>query len=474
MKKLIIFLTFSLLLIEAQSQGPWGDPSHWRMEFRDEFNFLNTAIWSPVHEYDHYSFGLEVDTTLNGDTLSVDTIRSEAQVYTNRSKNVRVENGVLRLEAHKEGFSCQGFGLHDWGCTWQVKTNESYDYTAGEIDSRYKEFEYGYYETRIRISSDWAWLFPAWWFYNKSNNYLDPNNKTYNEIDIFEMIPGMPASCATGINSSVQDRNDMTSNLHSPDYWGGPTSDYCTQHCECGYRERPMNDYTNWHVYGFERTPDWMIWYIDGQEIGRDSTWDLIEPMMMIFNMALKANILEDGEDSLVQPEWMEVDYIIMMTPKADCDQTIDVCTTNLTAATYQSIKKQITIGKTGCSNTLSSGNSSALMAVNFITLDGEFTAELGADFVMEISERCYTGRPYTGAQRGTISGIDLGGGFISIDANGQTSVLSFNSDFTPIVTEYWSLGDEVSNLPKDSTDAIVLINHSIEVSALNTILTNE
>ena len=88
----------------------------------------------------------------------------ELQYYTDRTENVRVEDGNLVIEARKEKY-------------------DNRDYTSGRILSKgKKEFLYGKFEARIKFPGGKG-TWPAWWMMGGSMNW-----PACGEIDIQEHV----------------------------------------------------------------------------------------------------------------------------------------------------------------------------------------------------------------------------------------------------------------------------------------------
>jgi len=104
----------------------------------------------------------------------------EAQYYTDRPENVRVENGLLVLEARFERFE------------------QSY-YTSARIKTEdLQEFQYGRIEARTKVPSG-AGLWPAFWMLGANfenipdgNGYYVSNWPDCGEIDIMEYVGREP------------------------------------------------------------------------------------------------------------------------------------------------------------------------------------------------------------------------------------------------------------------------------------------
>ena len=137
----IAILAMSLALVSAAQELP-GWKLVWSEEF-DKGTAPDPAVWNYEHGF----------------------VRNhENQFYTNkRSENVRIENGMLVIEARKEHFQNDRLKGDDARFLW-FKENlqksaerpwnmaEYAEYTSGSINTRHKKFwQYGRIEVRAKI-----------------------------------------------------------------------------------------------------------------------------------------------------------------------------------------------------------------------------------------------------------------------------------------------------------------------------------
>ncbi len=196
MKQLITYLLLSCITYSLYAQTPANDP-HWQLIFQDDFNSINTN-WEVHNNQDRWAI------------TSNDLLRKQV-VFTNQTSNVRVENGNLVMQVNHENYTCPSSALNLFGCSNQQQTGLGYNYTSGWVTSNIL-FQYGYLEAKIKVDSKIN-LHPAFWTYSGSG-------LPYNEIDIFEMLPGShEGNCSTDSDSSnnnscFHDKNFMTTNIH--------------------------------------------------------------------------------------------------------------------------------------------------------------------------------------------------------------------------------------------------------------------
>ena len=203
----------------------------------------------------------------------------EAQYYTNRPENLRVEDGCLVIEARKE----------------QYEANE---YTSARIYSKGKrEFTYGKLEARISLPSGGG-LWPAFWTLGNRGGW--PN---CGEIDIMEYVGNVP-NRILGTLHTIKDKSGSRS---SRAYTG------------------LTNIENNFHVYGVEWTceekngKDVIRFYVDDvvyseqveEVIDDDEYWPFNRPNYFIINMAVGGTLGGRIDDGIwASPRLMKVDWV--------------------------------------------------------------------------------------------------------------------------------------------------------------------
>lgn len=201
----------------------------------------------------------------------------ELECYTRDSKNVRVENGKLIIESHKD--SLQGK-----------------PYTSTRILSRHKgDWTYGKVEIRAKIPNargTWAalWMMPT--------NFTYGNWPASGEIDIMEHV---------GYDPSV-----IHGTIHTELY----------NHIKQTQKEGKVTvlDFdTNFHVYGLDWRNDKIDFLIDGKPyytVTRDKNedfkgWPFDKPFYIIMNLAVGGDWGgREGVDEKAWPQRLEVDYV--------------------------------------------------------------------------------------------------------------------------------------------------------------------
>ena len=133
-----LLLASSAAAAQAVDSPAEAPPPGWRLDWSDEFDgaTLDTRTW--VAETGGNGWG-----------------NNELQYYTARPKNLRVSDGFLVIEAHRERY-------------------ENRDYTSARIKTAgLKERTYGRYEARIKIPQGQG-IWPAFWMLGADIAQFDP------------------------------------------------------------------------------------------------------------------------------------------------------------------------------------------------------------------------------------------------------------------------------------------------------------
>lgn len=267
----------TLLLLAAQSSftvtnssydGPVDRPANASLVWSDEFHGerLDTTKW-------------EYDTARNKEGW----YNGELQYYSaGRLENLRVRNGMLRIEARRETLDPAKFP--DWG---------GQKYTSARIFSKGAGWTYGFYEIRAKLPcARGTW--PAIWM-------LPVDLKTWpddGEIDIMEQVGAEPnliyASLHTGLFNHTRNTQRSAQRLV-------PTS------CSA------------FHVYQLDWRPNSITIGVDGRGIlrvfndrpGGKGAWPFFTPFNMILNLAVGGDWAgAKGIDDDAMPQQMDIDYV--------------------------------------------------------------------------------------------------------------------------------------------------------------------
>ena len=196
---------------------------------------------------------------------------NELQNYTDNSANIKIEDGMLKITAIKQGST----------------------YTSARIQTKGKfEKKYGRIEARIKMPYGKG-LWPAFWM-------LGANSGTVawpqcGEIDIMEYLGSKPTS--------------IFGSVHGPGYSGGEaiTKNYTLSN------DRFDNDF---HVFGIEWDENYINYYVDNvlyNQITPDTVpgeWVFNQSFYLILNMAVGGRFPGSPNSSTVFPQTMLVDYV--------------------------------------------------------------------------------------------------------------------------------------------------------------------
>lgn len=193
-------------------------------------------------------------------------------------ENVIIEKGILTLKGenkqHPDAAGKQG-----------TFNNKKYDivYTTGAVNTHHKfNFTYGYFEARLKMPKGKG-MWPAWWMLKDG---WPP------EIDMLEILCSNPGKIHV--------------NYHYGPAWNEEKSH--EQVLDLGF-----DSTEDFHTYGFEWTPRYMKYYVDGKQIGH--TYTDKEAIKQATGMYMILNLAIDGwdgtpDDSTPWPALFQCDYV--------------------------------------------------------------------------------------------------------------------------------------------------------------------
>ncbi|CAD5226177.1 unnamed protein product [Bursaphelenchus okinawaensis] len=202
--------------------------------------------------------------------LGANLVNKELQCYTNRSENIRAEDGNLVIEARQENFTGCAFtsarlrseGLFDyqygtlearikipklarglWPALWLEGRNPKTWPERGEVDVfefGASWFRYGTFEPRIKIPSITKGLWPAWWLKSSTTPYWPDCG----EIDVFEY--GYPNYTNSYFTYGIHEVG--------PGAWGGVKTN--------------KDQSTDFHFYRVDWNVTDLVFYLDDKKYG--------------------------------------------------------------------------------------------------------------------------------------------------------------------------------------------------------------
>ncbi|WP_445735986.1 glycoside hydrolase family 16 protein [Mariniflexile sp.] len=262
LKKGLFLTALSFVALSCSTDGTQTVARFSVLVMADEFNTdgaPNPAIW-----------GYDIGTGNNG------WGNNELQYYTNRTENVKVENGVLIISARKESFNGSS-------------------YTSARLLTKGKlEQTYGRFEARMRLPYGQG-IWPAFWLLGDDLNGTEVWPQI-GEIDIMEYVGNKPTS--------------VFGTVHGPGYSGGESISKSYE---------LMNDRfdTGFHVFGIEWGPDYINYYVDNvlynQVTPKDVPGEWVfnrGPFYIILNLAVGGSLPGSPNEETVFPQNLLIDYV--------------------------------------------------------------------------------------------------------------------------------------------------------------------
>ncbi|MEW7290268.1 glycoside hydrolase family 16 protein [Aquimarina sp. 2304DJ70-9] len=256
------FLLVVLVIVGCNTDETQDVTTITNLVMSDEFDTEgapNSAIWT----YD-------IGRGPNGDGWG----NQELQYYTDRTENVKVENGFLLITAKEEAF-------------------EGAQYTSARlITEGLFEQQYGRFEARIRLPYGKG-LWPAFWLLgNDCDENIWPQ---CGEIDIMEYLGDSP--------------NVVFGSAHGPGYSAG----------EAETKEFTLDSDrfdTGFHIFGIEWGPNYINYYVDDKLYNQitpedvPGEWVFDHPFYIIMNVAVGGSFPGSPNEETVFPQTMVVDYV--------------------------------------------------------------------------------------------------------------------------------------------------------------------
>jgi beta-glucanase (GH16 family) len=213
----------------------------------------------------------------------------EAQYYTDRPDNARVQNGMLVIGARQE------------------KYEDSY-YTSARLKTQgLREFQYGRFEARLKVPEG-AGLWPAFWmlgagFERDEEDPIRSNWPSAGEIDIMEHVGREP--------------DLILGTIHGPGYSGSGGLSFWNR------REYPIAD--DWHTYAVDWDYNGIRWFYDGEQYAEakrdivgDREWVFDQPFFILLNLAVGGMFPGPIGLDVEFPKHYYVDYVRVYQPVGD------------------------------------------------------------------------------------------------------------------------------------------------------------
>lgn len=220
-----------------------------------------------------------------------------------KPENTGIEDGRLKITMDYEPHQTQRRAWKDGG-KW---VDVDLFYTSGILRSKQTQI-YGYYEARIKGVPTFPGSSPAFWIYSIGQEQagMAEGAIKYSEVDIVELTQSEWA----GIPNVFHGPEVIDMNLHTRIVENGEV----VWKRPGGYPELTKNEIhadfdprDDFHIYGAEVTPEYVTWYLDGEQVAQkvNHHWHL--PMHVTLSLGLRRphvtyNNCPDGLDRCVVP----------------------------------------------------------------------------------------------------------------------------------------------------------------------------
>lgn len=237
---------------------------------------------------------------------------NERQCYTNRTRNVEVVNGLLRLMAYEETFTGPEFP-QDWVNTGGQITRQ---YTSGKVRTiGLADWKYGRFEARIKLPKGQG-TWPAFWMLPADSKY--GTWPLSGEIDIMEAV-NLDAACTNCEGSTTQ--NISSGAIH----FGAerPNNKFISSEVTL------PNGTDSYHVFAVEWGEgriNWFVddvlfqtrthadWFTDTVSKAENANAPFDENFYMMLNFAVGGNFPEDTNEGRFDPasfpDQMLIDWV--------------------------------------------------------------------------------------------------------------------------------------------------------------------
>jgi len=231
---------------------------------------FNTLVFSDEFDTD----GSPDDSKWNFDigTGSNGWGNAESQYYTNKTENVTIEEGNLKITAKREAYEGAEF------TSTRMKTQDKFDFTYGRVEIKAKLPEGG---------GTW----PALWMLGA--NISSVGWPACGEIDIMEHV---------GNNQGT-----VQSAMHTPSSYGN-TSNHGSKYV--------ADASTEFHVYSVTWTSDEIVFSVDGvthyrynPSVKNSDTWPYTSNQFIILNVAMGGGFGGEIDEGFTESS-MEIDYV--------------------------------------------------------------------------------------------------------------------------------------------------------------------
>jgi len=276
----IILINLSLLLSCKEDKKAAIIADNYKLVWTDEFDYTGKP--------DPTKWGYELGFIRN----------NEKQYYTDSLKNVRVDNGYLIIEAHKERIANKDFrseSFKDRSWLHYISKIDTAQYTSASITTQnIAEWTYGKIEVKAKLSKG-VGLWPAIWMLGE--NKAEVGWPKCGEIDIMEHVG--------------YEKDSIFGTIHTQAY----NHMIGTQRGKKIFIDKPYNEF---HIYSIEWTPEKMDFLLDDvvynhieNEHKTTDEWPFDQNFHFKLNIAIGGGLGgKKGIDDSVFPQQMVIDYV--------------------------------------------------------------------------------------------------------------------------------------------------------------------
>lgn len=307
-------LAIAINLSWAKDTWATGSDEGWELIWSDEFDGESLDLSRWTYDVDCWGGG-----------------NNERQCYTDKSENVLVEDGFLKIIALQK--TTKGPAVPQLardGYISNPTSSKRYDkvrkaFSSGRISTRGKEaWTYGRFEARMKLPMGQG-MWPAFWMLPEGWEY--GGWALSGEIDIMEAI-NLSSNCAQCIGGR-EDR--VYGTLH---FGGSPPKNLSK-----GRHTSLVAPVDGFHVYALEWSAGQMDWYVDGIYFSRltSDDWSTVssqgnpsfdapfdKPFHLILNLAVGGKWPEEHNDvgyiATDFPKELVIDYVRVYQCEGDRD----------------------------------------------------------------------------------------------------------------------------------------------------------
>ena len=261
----MIFRVFAGLVLLFTATAFAATPLPWKLVWSDEFE---------GSKLDFNKWAVEENAHGGGN--------NELQFYVDSPRNVRVENGLLVLEARHEP--------HDYA---GVRRN----FTSSRIRTKHRaDWTYCRVEVRAKLPTGRG-IWPAIWMLPTEDKY--GTWAASGEIDIMELVGHEPHQ----IHGTIHYGGRWPKNLSAGKPYALPKGTFAD----------------DFHIFALEWERDAFRWYVDGQLFSTQTKWrsegasfpaPFDQPFHLLLNLSVGGNWPGPPDAQTVFPQRMLVDYV--------------------------------------------------------------------------------------------------------------------------------------------------------------------